>query len=538
MKLDDLKKSQKDQQRSEAKLKGATAAMTAEIEKDKKLIEKLQKDLEASSCQHKKKSAKRHLVNCAEIKALKDRIVEQQVESLEKDDAIQSLHFNIQELQSDIEAKDTIVSTLQEEVNQWASDLNEERTNNCSLQKDYEAAVSQQLKEAEERNHVMNVNQLLASENKRLQSELAAALTESELHRKQLRDEREACSRHEEAIEKEKALSLRAFKTIEIQEKALSERTLALERSLIGGTFLKSSLRSEQKHFDQMTLEKQALAERLEILSNQLREASAGSESLMHNMQTLRVENADIRAKFHVMETEYDKFRSKHRSLSERHEEMTSKKNDTIFENQITITKLQCAIDRLKEQQSESKTRQAQLEDALKPDTTRRAQLEDALKPDKTRVPELQQRVDVITSALDKERARCEKHRVELKEALTRQVETLEEKQTLAVALQKARDDVSRLQGQLAESNLQLRHISDTELRLNHQRNALDESTKALHHLQREYTDLGRRHGDIHSDHRELLQTHSALQMKYERLCYAQGKPRPHFSPPQFTVKL
>ncbi|TNN49535.1 hypothetical protein EYF80_040266 [Liparis tanakae] len=330
--VDDLKKSQKDQQKSKAKLKGATAGMIAEIKQHKKLIEKLQKDLEASSYQHKKDSAERHL----------------------------------------------------EKVNQWASDLSEERTKKGSLQRDYEAAVSQQLKEAEELDHVTRENQLLTSEKRRLQSELTAVQHESQLHGKQLQDDREACSRHGEAIEKEKDRSLRAFKEIQIQEKELSQRTLALGKSLISRKLLRSCLRSEKKRFDLMISEKQGLVERL---NNQLRDTTAGSESLMYNMQTFKVENADVRAKFHIMEIEYDIIRSKHFSLSERHEEMTSKKNDTISENHIIITKLQCAVDGLKEQQSESKTRQ-----------------EDALKPDKTTFTELRHGADLIASALDTER--------------------------------------------------------------------------------------------------------------------------------------
>ncbi|XP_068586885.1 uncharacterized protein [Cebidichthys violaceus] len=492
--------------------------MTAEIKEDMKLIEKLQKDLEASSCHHEKE-AQRNMVSFAKIKALKDELIEQQEESLEKDDTIQSLRLDIQNLQSDVEAKDHIVSTLQEKVNRGASDLNEEQTKNCSPQRDYEAGVSQQLKEAEELDHLTHENQHLASENRWLQGELEAAQTESQLHQKQLQDDREACSRREEAVEKENDARF------QMQEKELSEKTLALEKSLVGEKLLRSLLGSEKKRFDQMILKKQASVEPLTILRNQLRDASANSEHLMYDMKTLRMENADIRAKFHVMETEFDRTRSKHLSLSERHEELMSKQNDTmskqndtISENQLTITKLQCAVDWLKAQQSESKTG--------------RAELEDALKQYKATVSELQQ----IASALEKERARCEEQRVKLKEALTRQIEILEEKQEVAVALKKAQDDVCRLQGQqLVESNFQLRHISDAELRLNQQRTALEESTKALHHLQREYTDLGRRHSDINSDYHELLKTHSALQIKYERLCYAQGNPRPDFSPPLFS---
>ncbi|GLD60421.1 centrosomal protein of 152 kDa-like protein [Lates japonicus] len=113
----------------------------------------------------------------------------------------------------------------------------------------------------------------------------------------------------------------------------------------------------------------------------------------------------------------------------------------------------------------------------------------------------------------------------------------MEERQKLSVALQKAQDKYSRLQKQqLAESNFQLKHSNDTELRLHEKTRVLDETTKALHKLQREYADLGRRHGDINSDYRGLLKIHSALQVRHERLSYAQGNPRPEFSLPQFSA--
>ncbi len=109
-----------------------------------------------------------------------------------------------------------------------------------------------------------------------------------------------------------------------------------------------------------MVLQKQAAVDPLTILSNQLTEASASSERLRYDMQTLKMENTDIRAKFEAAETEYDRIKSKYRSLSECHEEMMTKKNRIISENQFTISKLQCVVDELK--QSESKTRQAELE--------------------------------------------------------------------------------------------------------------------------------------------------------------------------------
>lgn len=226
----------------------------------------------------------------------------------------------------------------------------------------------------------------------------------------------------------------RQHNKIQIQEKELSEKSLALEKSLIAERFLRLFVKNEKKRYEQVVLVKQAAVEPLAIPSNQLREASATSDRLMYDMQTLKMENADVRAKFNVMETEYDRIRSKLCSLSERHEEMMLKNNDIISENKFTITKLQFMVDGFKEQLSDSKARQAELEDALKQNQKRN--------------PELQQRVDQITSALEKVWTRCERHRVELKEALTKQIETMEEKQKLAVALQKAHDSYARLQEQ------------------------------------------------------------------------------------------
>ncbi|XP_034716741.1 CAP-Gly domain-containing linker protein 1-like [Etheostoma cragini] len=520
----DFKKSQKEQQRSKAKLKSTITGMAAELEEDKNVIEKLQKDLEVSSCKQEKEIAERDRVNEA-LKTLKDRIIEQDDESLEKDNQIQSLHLNVQNLQSNIESKDNMVSSLQQKANQWASDLEEEKTKNCLFRRDYEATVSQQQKEAEELDHLTHENQQLASEKKRLQGELEAAVNERQIHQKDFQEAQEACSKLEKAIKKEKVRFSTAYNKLQIQERELSEKSLALEKSLTAEKFLKLFVKNEKKRYKQLVLSNQARVKPLAIPSNQLREASATSGRLMYDMQTLRMENADVTAKFNVMQTEYDRIRSKLCSLSERHEEMMLKNNDIISENNVTITKLQFMVDGFKEQLSDSKARQAELEEALKQDQKQNL--------------ELQQRMYQITSALEKERTRCEKHRVELKEALTKQIETMEEKHKLAVAHQKAHNSYVRLrEQQLAESNYQYRHVSDTELRLNQQKTALDESAKALQHLQQEYILLGKRHGDNNSDYCELLKSHSALQIRYERLSYAQGNPRPDFSPPHFTIKI
>ncbi|GLD54327.1 uncharacterized protein AKAME5_000696300 [Lates japonicus] len=519
----DLKKSKEQHRHSNAELLLKMSEMAADLEEDKKQIKKLKNELKVSSRQHTQEMAKHEKVNCAKIKALQDQLTEQQKESVEKDNEIQFLHSNIQSLQSNIEAKDNTVSSLKEKVNQLASDLKKEQTKTCKLQRDFEAAVSQQQKEAEELDHLTRQNQRLASENKRLQGELEAALNQRQSALKQHQKDKDTCSRLEEEIKKEKARFLEAFKKIKMQEKELSEKTLALEKSQIAEKMLRSSLKNEKKRFEQMVFQKQATEDPITILSKQLREASASSESMRYDMQTLRMENADLRAKLKAMETEHDRVILRHRSLSECHEEMMSKKKDIISENQATIAKLKYMVDGLKARQSESRTRQAELEEALK--------------QEKTQSTNLQQRADQITSALDKERTTCEKYRVELKEALTKQMETMEERQKLSVALQRAQDSYARLQEQqLAESNFQLRHNNTTELRLQEKTRVLDETTKALHNLQEEYADLGRKHSEVNSDYRDLLKTHSALQIRHERLSYAQGNSRPEFSLPQFSA--
>ncbi|KAJ4922166.1 hypothetical protein JOQ06_021747 [Pogonophryne albipinna] len=230
---------------------------------------------------------------------------------------------------------------------------------------------------------------------------------------------------------------------------------------------------------------KQASAGPHSILTQQLREASA------YDMQTLRRENADIRAKLRVLQREHDRERSDLRSLSAGREEMLSRTNDCISDNHFTITNLQRLVNELKATESKVKMRQADLEEALK--------------QEKTRNSELQLTVDQISSSLDRERSRSEKRR-------------------------KAQDTILRLQGkQRAETNYNFGDIGDTEFRIREQKRSLDESNKALHRLQQEFTDLGRRHCDINVEYRELLRTHTALQVRHERLSSAQGSP--DFSP-------
>ena len=98
------------------------------------------------------------------------------------------------------------------------------------LQRDCEAAVSQQQNEAEELDRLTHENQRLDSKNKRLQREVEAALNEIQLAQKQFPEDREACGRHEEAVEKEKARCLTEYKKLEMHKKEPSEKRLTAKK--------------------------------------------------------------------------------------------------------------------------------------------------------------------------------------------------------------------------------------------------------------------------------------------------------------------
>ncbi|KAI4798162.1 hypothetical protein KUCAC02_022233 [Chaenocephalus aceratus] len=479
IKLMDAALKQKEPQRDNTKLKHRIAIMTSEREEHKEVIEKLQRAQHASSSQHQREVSELLVLNAASVTAMRDRLAELQEDSLKKDRRIESLHSGVLKLQSHIASKVSMVTSLQESVSKCASDLKAEQTKSSSVQRDYEAAVSLQKKEAAELAHLTRGNQHLARENRRLQRELEAALNTQHAEEETLQGDGGACRRLEEAMKTEEARFSRASKKIQSQEKALCEKSLALEKSLTAEKLLKSSLKREKKRFEEM-VGKQAGPH--SVLAEQPREASA------YDMQTLWRENADIRAQLRVLERERDGERSDLLSLSAGREEMLSRISDGHF----TVTNLQRLVTELKATGSKVKVRQAELEEALE--------------REKTRNSELQRTVDRISSGLHEERRRSEKRRVELQEALKKQVSALEENHSLSSSLQKARDAVLGLQGR-------------------EQTRSLDESNKALHRLQQEFTDLRRRHCDINAEYRELLRTHTALRVRHERLGSARESP-------------
>lgn len=198
---------------------------------------------------------------------------------------------------------------------------------------------------------------------------------------------------------------------------------------------------------------------------NRFHQVSSQQQALTTLSIRLRMENADLRANIKQNEAERDGIKSELSSLCEFHNDMMSQKNQIITENLCTIAKLQCMVSELE---------------------ARQAELEDALTHEKTRSSDIKHTADQMFSALEEERSKCENY-----------------KRRLTVA------GVSRIE---AESKFQLGLNRFNELQFIQQKTALDESTKALHNLQKEYNDLSRRFSDINSDYRNLLRSHTALQ--------------------------
>ncbi|XP_041643348.1 coiled-coil domain-containing protein 89-like [Cheilinus undulatus] len=200
-------------------------------------------------------------------------------------------------------------------------------------------------------------------------SKLHGKLKAAQIAQKQLLDKRESC-RYE--LTAEKTQYAKAYAIIQMQQAQLTDKTLALGKS-----------KSEVK-----------------ALKFQLGEASASSEHLKKNLQTLKGENADVKAKLQEVERQCDR--------------------ECLYQGLSGgFTEKKSAIAELKAHQVEIITRQTQLKGTHN--------------EEKIKISELQQRVDRATSALKKERLTCEKYRGEIKEALKRQMETLE-KYTLTVA--------------------------------------------------------------------------------------------------------
>ncbi|XP_039859432.1 transcriptional regulator ATRX homolog, partial [Simochromis diagramma] len=188
-KVADLKKSQKEYRSSTEDLKTRISQMMANSDEDKKTIKKLH--LRRCSLKHGNENAE-----AADIKALEDRLTEQQKQNLEKNNEIQFLRLKVQKLQDDIEAKDTTILRLQENVNKWASDVQKEQEKNSG-------------------------NQDLSSENQTLRDEVEFLKNERELMQNDLDEEKAARRELEEPVKEDKSRFSKEYKKLEKKVTAL-----------------------------------------------------------------------------------------------------------------------------------------------------------------------------------------------------------------------------------------------------------------------------------------------------------------------------
>ncbi|XP_026042420.1 uncharacterized protein LOC113033167 [Astatotilapia calliptera] len=273
-KVADLKKSQKEYRSSTEDLKTRISQMMANSDEDKKTIKKLHKDLMISSLKHGNENAE-----AADIKALEDRLTEQQKQNLEKNNEIQFLRLKVQKLQDDIEAKDTMILRLQENVNKWASDVQKEQEKNSG-------------------------NQDLSSENQTLRDEVEFLKNERELMQKDLDEEKAARRELEEPVKEDKSRFSKEYKKLEMKVTALPPLPPRCRRR-----------------------------------------TSKSAQHLLYDMETLKMENANLTAKLDAMENQYSGAKFKHEALSEQRRD-----------------KLLQVVDELKGRQSERDTVQKEQE--------------------------------------------------------------------------------------------------------------------------------------------------------------------------------
>lgn len=272
----------------------------------------------------------------------------------------------------------------------------------------HQVSVSQPQKDADKLNCLTYENQQMASEMKRLQGNLEESVNELQHAQKQQQRDRETCCRLEEKVKKEKARFLKMHKIIEMGKMA-----------------------------------------------------SITSIGKLYDMQTLVMENDNLKTKMKDIEAKYGGTLSENHSLSKLHGKM-SQKDEIIAENQATIARLECLINTLNTQQSESKAQQANLEDPLG--------------QARTHSTAWWERSNQSASAFEKERALREQYQAELKEAHRKQNKAMAEQHQLTEALKRSQDNFRRLQEQLqSESNNQLKLLTDSEFRFKEQKISLDQ---------------------------------------------------------------
>ncbi|XP_034430821.1 caldesmon-like [Hippoglossus hippoglossus] len=263
------------------------------------------------------------------------------------------------------------------------------------------------------------------------------------------------------------------------------------------------------------------------------REVSAATEGMTYEMETLRIENKNIRGKFEALEAKYDfQYKGGAPHPTESKTRQAQHQDDiqrAILEERVNQTA--SALERERERADQTsialekeRERLNQTASALERERERADQTSFALEIERARLNQTasalereRERADQTFIALEKERATSEKCHDELNEALVQHTKTQEEQHRLAVDLQKSQNKLN----------------SQTQEQTNV---ALHKAKDALHSLQKEHTALERKHGEINSHYREVLKSPSTLQIRYERLGFATGEPRPDFSRPKFNL--
>ncbi|XP_077468905.1 uncharacterized protein LOC144084406 [Stigmatopora argus] len=238
-------------------------------------------------------------------------------------------------------------------------------------------------------------------------------------------------------VENEKTHPQRVYKRLQSLHTNLSEKTKALDESLASERCLRDSLKKEQERVKNMLLQHKTQVRAIEVLSYEQMESIAASESLENDIYSVRMENACTGAKYNALEKEYDRMKARYHSVSERCEELAAKNNDLVFKNRALTAKLQNVVDKHRARELEWRRSETQLQNALK--------------EEKERCSELEQRAERLADKIQKQKSIFEKNSRALEKAVSQQLQLIDEKQTLSVALHNALDSNARLTERLNE---------------------------------------------------------------------------------------
>ncbi|XP_062258280.1 trichohyalin-like [Platichthys flesus] len=385
------------------------------------------------------------------------------------------------------------ISKLQENDTMQASDLKEEQSKNVTLQMDYEAAASQLQRDNEaaasqlQRDYEAAASQQLERDKKEL-VRLEDALNKSRLAEQ---DIRETCRELEEKLKGEKGRLSGATEEIGMQRKATEDMTYDIQK-----------LRLENRN---IRTRYEALKAKYALLNKG--EAPCPTES--NTKQTQRQEEIQraiaeeiVNQTASALEREKERVNQTASALA-RERERADQASFALVNERAILDQTSSALERERERADQASI-------ALEKESARLDQTFSALERER-------ERADQTSMALEKERARSDKCHVELNKALVQQTKTQEEKHRLALDLQ------------ISQNKLDSQTQEQTKV-------ALRKATEALHSLQKENTDLRRKHGEIHSDYREVLKSHSTHQIRCERLDCATGDLGPDVSRSKFNL--